>query len=424
MPMFASLAGNWSSQKKLFTYKYWMASGSFGGFLSSSIVDTSGNIYLRNGAVVTKISSLGAVLWSYTYLSMSGSTSQPSMVLDPNQDIIIAHAANASPNAGGITKISKTDGAVLWTRTTSSAVGTGWYNTNAVTVDPSGNIYFICDDGIATGTFPDKSYMIVKFNNSGTWQWQRKINIGTVVSATALTDLPSVIIANNSYVYFGGMVANTSAAFYGALTSAGAFSWSKTHTPANKITGVALDSSGNVYFGDGNNNTNGIMKFNATGTILWQKTIKTAANGSIVGPAYINIDAGDNIYYMPDSKPLIIKYNTSGTVVWQRLLTSTTKTFSQVTNVAPFPTASSSIFVGALSSGGVTSYGVLPSDGTAYTAGEWAITTPANLNVDYARTTTTRTPTVTTITPVIVTTAMSKTLFTPSSITLTPLDSQ
>jgi len=420
MPMFASFAGNWSSQKKSLAYKYWMASGTFGSYLNSSIVDSSGNIYLRNGPVITKMTDLGIIVWSYSYLSISTTGSQPTIVLDSNQDVIIVHTAVASPYAGGITKISKTDGAVLWTRTTSSAVGTGWYNASAATVDPSGNIYFICDDGIATGTFPDKSYMVVKFNNAGTWQWQRKINIGTVISTTLLTDLPAVIIANNSYVYFGGMVGNTSAAFYGALTSAGAFSWAKTHNGV-KITGIALDSSGNVYFGDGAVNGNGILKFSATGTIAWQKKITTAASGGITGNAYINIDAADNIYYAPDQKPLIIKYNTSGNIVSQKLITSTAKTFSQVTNIATFPIASESLFVAALSSGAITNYGVIPSTGTNYTAGEWALTTPANLNADYGKTITVRTPTVTTITPVIVTTAMTKTLYTPSGIVITPL---
>ena len=418
MPMFASLAGNWSSQKKLLGYKYWMASGTFGS-LSSSIVDTSGNIYLRSGPVVTKMDAIGTILWSYTYLNFSGG--QPGITLDLNQDIIIVHNTTASPYAGGITKISKTDGAVLWTRTTSSAVGTGWYSATAVTTDPTGNIYFICDDGNTAGGMGNSSYMIVKFNNAGTWQWQRKIDIGTTIYSGLLLDIPSVLVANNSYVYFGGMVGNTSAAFYGALTTAGALSWAKTHNGI-KITGGALDSSGNVYFGDGYVNTNGILKFNATGTLLWQKKIQTAASGGITGYAYINIDAANGIYYMPDSqKPLIIKYDTSGAIVWQRLITSTAKTFTQAINIGTFPTASESIFVAAGSSGGITSYGVIPSTGTTYASGEWAITTPANLNVDYGKTITVRTPIVTAITPVIVATAMTKSLYTPSGIVITPL---
>ena len=98
-----------------------------------------------------------------------------------------------------------------------------------------------------------------------------------------------------------------------------------------------------------------------------------------------------------------------------------TPTFTAVTNVATFPIANSSIFIAAGSSGPITSYGVVPSDGTTYTKGEWDITTPANLNVDYGKTITVRTPTVTSITPVIVTTAMINTLFTPSGIEITPL---
>lgn len=415
--MFASFAGNWSSQKKLLGYKYWMASGTFGSYLNSSIVDTSGNIYLRSGSVVTKMSAIGTILWSYTYLGISTFNSQPTMTLDLNQDVIIVHTAAASPYVGGITKIAQTDGAVLWTRTTSSAAGTGWYNACAVTTDPTGNIYFICDDN---GASSNTSYMIVKFNNAGSWQWQRKIDIGTTIYPGLLVDAPSALIANNSYVYFGGTVAYTSAAFYGALTSAGALSWAKTHNGV-RITGAALDSSGNVYFGDGNVNTNGILKYNATGTLLWQKKIQTSASGAIAGNAYINIDAANGIYYMPDQTPLIVKYDTSGAITWQRLVTSTTKTFSSVTNIAPFPIASESIFLAGLSSGGITSYGVIPSTGTAYASGEWAITTPANLSVDYAKTITVRTPTVTTITPVIVTTAMTKTLYTPSGIVITPL---
>lgn len=399
-----------------------MATASIGGsYLTGAVVDSSNNIYLRNGAIVTKLDALGNIIWSYSYSNIASSYgTQPSIILDPTGDIIMAYS-NLSPNyAGGIAKISRTDGSVLWTRNTSSAIGTGWFNVCAASVDPSGNVYFICDDGSTTNS----SYMIVKFNNAGTWQWQRKIDIGTVISTSLLMDLPKVVIANANYVYFGGMAGNGSVPFYGGLTSAGAFSWAKTQTPYGNITGIALDSSGNVYFGDGGLNTSGILKFSATGTLAWQKTIKTSAGGTYAGSSFINIDTNNIVYYVPNSAnpPIIATMDAStGSIVRQRNLYSSTRNLTSIINIAPFPVISNSIFVAAMSPGNITSYGVIPNGAATVSGGEWSMPIPTNIVTDYGRTITARTPTITTITPTITTTALTRTINVPSNIALTPL---
>jgi len=431
-------------------YNYWMSRTGSGyeetGRMIDAKVDVFGNIYtLYEKRILTKMDSVGNILWSFFYSLPADlgrglgtefdRSTNGSLALDPNQDIIYHHTT-ASPYFHGVTKISKTDGSVLWTRTTSEDAS-GWIGIIAtgVTVDPAGNIYIACQDGQGSGPdhdLWDRSYLIVKFNNDGAFQWQRKIAMGTQVSTTNLNDSPYTIVASYTHVYFGGWLGEYGVAtFFGALTVDGTLSWAKTISPGNGMQGSAVDSSGNVYFSEykAPQAATGILKFNNTGTLIWAKRFLE------FGMAKVHIDSSDNIYYVAELNPeldggtyktgLFIKLDTSGTLISRQRLSTSSLVFD-FPIVAPFPVASSnSVFVGVKDytsyPANANVYGVITSTGTNFNSGGWVVTTTATTFANYSPTMTNRTPTVSIYTPTIITTPVTKTVYTPGSRSLTPL---
>jgi outer membrane protein assembly factor BamB len=85
---------------------------------------------------------------------------------------------------------------------------------------------------------------------------------------------------------------------------------------------IAIDSSGNVYFGGSISGQSVISKFSNTGNVLWQRNLNTS------GILSIGVDSSANVYLGGHSGSpkgfQIFKYNTSGNLLWQRNLPGTT----------------------------------------------------------------------------------------------------
>ncbi|MCA3304130.1 MAG: SBBP repeat-containing protein, partial [Roseomonas sp.] len=174
-------------------------------------------------------------------------------------------------------------GKSFWIATLGGASNDNGYG---IAVDSAGNCYVTGDD---LTTNPGSIEMLItKYDKSGVIQWQRVL--GGV---------------NNDRGY-----------------------------------GIAVDSSGNCYVtgltasaGAGNSDVL-ITKYNASGTIQWQRVL----GGASVDYGYsIAVDGSGNCYVTGittsagagNEDLLIAKYDTSGTIQWQRVLGGTSSDYGQ-----------------------------------------------------------------------------------------------
>jgi hypothetical protein len=172
-------------------------------------------------------------------------------------------------------------GNILWQKTLGSA-GTELGYT--LTLDSSENVII--------SAYNVDDILIIKYNSSGTLQWQRKfgkVKVGTYDNEFA----PSVAVDSSDNIYIVGYSITESIGFFGETT----------------------------YLFDGV-----IAKYNSSGVIQWQKKV-TSASGSYVQFYGITIDLNNNLYITGGCTvdigayryPVYVaKLNSSGVVQWQR----------------------------------------------------------------------------------------------------------
>ena len=164
----------------------------------------------------------------------------------------------------------------LWGSTASSAYDTG----SSITVDGSDNIYVVGHADSNIGGFSGKGALILKYNTSGTLQWER------------------------TFGYYD------SEAF-----------------------GVDFDSSGNIYVGGRGQYSNWqfIAKFNSSGNLQWHRGLASGSQGHSGND--IAVDRNNDVVYVLGNTPylgsgvsydiLLAKYNLSGTIQWHRRVNAT-----------------------------------------------------------------------------------------------------
>jgi hypothetical protein len=218
-----------------------------------------------------------------------------------------------------------TTGNVAWQRElTGSELHTQGFK---IVTDSSGNVYAVGADQLNSSPYT-KWVVVVKFNSSGTIQWQRRLetNNNTISSSIALDNSNNVYIVTSDY----GATSNLIAAKY---NSSGTIQWQKrfysTAGAGSEGTGLAVDSAGNVYacgraFGKAI-----IVKFNTSGVYQWAYSL----GGEYPQSTYaygMTVDSSDNLYMVGNvynstsaqQEMLLFKLNSSGTQQWQRTLGS------------------------------------------------------------------------------------------------------
>ncbi|MEK6273460.1 MAG: Ig-like domain-containing protein [Actinomycetota bacterium] len=177
-----------------------------------------------------------------------------------------------------------------------------------VATDSSGNPY-VSDTG---------NHRIQKFTTSGvfTTKWGATL-LGVPIAGTGDGEfnLPSGVATDSSSNVY---VADTTNNRIQKFNSTGGFltKWGSLGTGTSQFNGpqgIATDSSSNVYVADTTNNR--IQKFNSTGTYITQWGSAGAGDGQFSLPSGVATDSSGNVYVADAGNSRIQKFDPSGTFI-------------------------------------------------------------------------------------------------------------
>ena len=289
-----------------------LGDGGTGESATGIAVDSSGNVYItgsRNSdIIIAKIPNDGGTVGTYGSVpfavsSLTGSTS----TLSSSTTSFTDSAGTLVPDKG------------VWI-STFGASGSSLESANGIALDSAKNIYTIGKTLHTSGTTDS---LLVKYNNSGTMQWQR-----TLTGSNSNDSGNGIAIDSSDNIYTVGTTgSNANDIVISKYNTSGVIQWQAilgTNTAeagtnhAQAGNGIAVDSSGNVYITGSNGTGMLTAKYNSSGTLQWQSTIPGPGSSGYG----IAVDNSGNVCiagkgYGSDDDVIILKYNSLGTVLWR-----------------------------------------------------------------------------------------------------------
>jgi hypothetical protein len=299
---------------------------------------------------LAKFDSVGIAEWERL---LAGTTTSLKDVARDSSDNVYAAGFVGGGVQGYLSKHNST-GTLQWQRTF------GAVETYGLAVESAGNAYISLNNS--------GQLVLAKYNTSGVIQWQRGYDPGG-----SLIEWENVALDSSNNIYAAG--GNSTRALLVKYDSTGTFVWEKELQGSfNRFEGIAVDSVGSVIVA-GRTNAGGlgsldilIAKYNAGGTLLWQRILGTGAEENANSVA---IDSSDNAYVVGFVRVagvpslFIAKYDTSGNLVWQRTLSTNV----EIAGASIAVTSDGNLALAGSISGTTTSLDILtaylPSDGSA-----------------------------------------------------------
>jgi len=336
------LLGILNSQASGVAIAYWLTS--LGGVTDENYdagaVDSDNNFYAvgrtnSEGAgnfdlLLAKYDELGALQWQRLLGGSSDREFGHSVAVDSSNNIY-AFGYTGSEGAGNYDQLLakyNSSGTLQWQRILG---GSDQELARGVAIDSSDNIYVVG----RTRSYGDASdhLLIVKYNSSGTIQWQKVLG-DTGIDAE---EANAIAIDSSDNIYALGRASSEGAGIYDVLlvkyNTSGVVQWQRIlgKTGFDYGESVAVDSSGDIYalgytdFGGAGDNDFLLAKYNSSGTLQWQKLLGGTDDDRGRGVA---VDSSGDIYVTGETKSdgegnrdiLVAKYNSSGAVQWQRTL--------------------------------------------------------------------------------------------------------
>jgi uncharacterized protein (DUF2147 family) len=271
------------------------------------IADSSGNVYAAGYTTtnntaqawfIVKYDSTGSLLWQRRLATANTNTYAFSMAFDPSGNLVISgDVPITSQNSAGLVKLD-TSGNLVWQRNIywSGAQFTGY----GCAVATDGSIYQV---GRATDPGDGSIYAaLIKYDSSGATIWARRFGSGDPQYGYSLF---AVAVDASGNVYATGNTNQTSQGGSGSdvfivkFNSSGTLQWQRMIgvTGTDTGNGIALDSSANVYVSATITNAStgrfnmGVIKYDTDGTLQWQRRI-VSTNGQAQGYSISVLSSG------------------------------------------------------------------------------------------------------------------------------------
>ena len=305
--------------------------GSDNDILHEMVVDSTGYFYIAgetwsygNGSSDLLLVKMNETFSQYTTWGGAESEIFNGMVFDSNENIYIT-GSTSSYGAGEddvvLLKYSKNlvlEWYRIWGENSSdSCLG--------IAIDSLDNIYVA---GITNS--PNYDVFLAKYNHSGSLQWNRTWN----TEDNNITEKVSSIVIDSSDQIFLGVNTNVTGEEWFILKydSSGILLLNTSYSKYIPIEFLVLDSLDNLY-AVGSNNDTYLTKFDNYGSIEWNFT---CIQNILIGTEVLAIDPFDNIYIagselinvsvilygynISDYDTYLMKFNASGTLDWNRTL--------------------------------------------------------------------------------------------------------
>ena len=353
---------------------YWFGSFSrtAGGSTTFYQASSSGANIILSGRTnslssVFSVSSSGAINWvtsSFPNGYTDGSIFQGMYVSSSNDIYVAGRAAGAGDN-NDITLASLTSsGSVNYLKKGGRGTGTEEFLTGLASDDTS--LFVTGFHGFSNGgSTTERDLYVAKYNTSGTLQWQRYIGQGSTMDYGNGIGIDSS--ANSYSVGLSRDGGSNNKCFIVKYNTSGTLQWQRLLGDGStnaQFNGTSVSSAGDSYcFGFRAATHPLIAKYNSSGTLSFQNELNFSSNyGAFNG----GVLASDGFIYAVGyaqgtrTLGLIAKYNTSGTLQWQRTITHSSLNM----NLYSVTVSADGVMyiVGDLGSNGFVAS--LPSDGT------------------------------------------------------------
>ena len=295
--------------------------------------DSSGNVYLttvQRGAdgydymVTVKYDSSGNLQWQRQLFNIIGMN----ITVDGSGNVYaVGFGSGVTSGQGNNGQIVKYDssGTLQWQKMLTISGNYSEYPNN-IAIDGSNNVY-VSMYGNTSGN--DVSY-IIKLDSSGAIQWQRQISktsISVYAQNMAVTSAGDIYLVGR----YQQVVSGQQAMLVVKYNTSGTIQWQKdlkqngVNTRAMYATACAVDSSGYVYItgsisedSDGTGNSL-ICQYDSNGTLIWQRRLYKTNNSTYVSGSRIQVDNNGYIYVInstgavANTATLFVKLPTDGT---------------------------------------------------------------------------------------------------------------
>jgi len=317
--------GFWAASGAVPAIRYWLATlGSASGDEGQGVaIGSEDELYLTGfgeGAYVIKYDSSGSLVFDKQFAS-GGVTRLYSIAID-SLDNLYASGWTTLAGAGSTDFLLvkyNSSGTIQWQR----VLGDSDPNQSFAGAIDSADNFYVCGRVLN----PSWLFQIAKYNSSGTIQWQKELGNGDEQAYGIVAD-------SSDNVYVAGYTESTGAGgkdfLLAKYNSSGTIQWQRVLGGSGIDYGlsVTVDSLDNVYVAGYTDSTGAggfdflLAKYNSSGTIQWQRVL---GDDGTQEAHSVTVDSSDNVYVAGESSTgsfnfLIAKYNSSGTIQWQRVL--------------------------------------------------------------------------------------------------------